>query len=162
MESVLARPRFLVAVGLVALATVAFALCVGLRIGGVRVALWIDDGFTPAAALIACLLSWRARARHSGRMRLFWTLLGSAMACWTIAEMIWGYYALIANVAVPVVSWADVGYLSAVPVAVAALVMHPATHGSGARMARSVLDGLVLATGAVVSQLGACSRPALA
>jgi len=146
MERVLTRPRFLGAVGLVALASAAFAVWVGLRIGGVRVSLWVDDGFTPIAALIACVLCWRARVRHDGRMRLFWTLLGCATACWTLAEMIWGYYALIANVAVPVVSWADVGYLSAIPVTVAALVVHPATHGSGTRKARSVFDGLVVAT----------------
>jgi hypothetical protein len=146
MERVLTRPRFLGAVGLVALATAAFAVWVGLRIGGVRVTLWVDDGCTPIAALIASALCWRARTRHSGRMRLFWTLLGCATACWTLAEMIWGYYALIANVAVPVVSWADVGYLSAIPVTVAALVVHPATHGSTTRKARSVFDGLVVAT----------------
>ena len=146
VERALTRPRFLGAVGLVALATSAFAVWVGLRIGGARVALWVDDGFTPVAALIACVLCWRARARHHGRMRLFWALLGCAMALWTLAEVIWGYYALVANVAVPVVSWADVGYLSAIPVAVAALVVHPATHGSGTRKARSVFDGLVVAT----------------
>ena len=146
MERVLTRPRFLGAVGLVALATSAFAVWVGLGIGGVRPTLWVDDGFTPIAALIASALCWRARTRHSGQMRLFWTLLGCATACWTIAEIIWGYYALIANVAVPVVSWADLGYLSAIPVAVAALVVHPATHGSGTRKARSVFDGLVVAT----------------
>ncbi len=146
MEHAYTRPRFLGAVGLVGLATAAFAVWVGLRIGGVRVALWVDDGFTPIAALIACVLCWRARARHSGQMRLFWALLGCAMALWTFAEIIWGYYALIADVAVPVVSWADVGYLSAIPVAVAALVVHPATHGSRTRKARSVFDGLVVAT----------------
>jgi hypothetical protein len=69
-----------------------------------------------------------------------------AVACWTVAEIVWGYYALILNVPVPEPSWADVGYLSAIPLAVAALVVHPATHGSGTRKTRSVLDGLVLAT----------------
>lgn len=145
MEHADTRPRFLGAVGLVGLATATFAVWVGLRIGGVRVALWVDDGSTPIAALIACVLCWRARACHSGQMRLFWALLGCAMALWTSAEIIWGYYALIADVAVPVVSWADVGYLGAIPVAVAALVVHPETHGSGTRKARSVFDGLVVA-----------------
>ena len=65
---------------------------------------------------------------------------------WTLAEVIWGYYALILDVEVPVPSWADVGYLSAIPLAVAALVVHPATRGSGTRKARSVFDGLVIAT----------------
>jgi len=119
---------------------------IGLRIGGARVTLWIDDGATPLAALIACVLCFRARARHSGRMRLFWTLLGCATACWTFAEVLWGYYALILDVEVPAPSWADLGYLSAIPLTVAALVVHPATKGSGTRKARSVFDGLVIAT----------------
>ena len=146
MERVLTRPRFLGAVGLVALATGVFAAWIGLHIGGGRATLWVDDLATPLAALIACVLCVRARARHSGRMRLFWTLFGCAMASWTLAEIIWGYYALILNMAVPVVSWADVGYLSAIPIAVAALVVHPATHGSSTRRTRSVFDGLVVAS----------------
>jgi len=28
-------------------------------------------------------------------MRLFWSLLACATASWTLAEIIWGYYALI-------------------------------------------------------------------
>jgi len=145
MERVLTRPRFLGAVGLVALATGVFAAWIGLRVGGGQVTLWVDDLVTPLAALIACVLCIRARARHSGRMRLFWTLFGCAMASWTLAEIIWGYYALILNTAVPVVSWADVGYLSAIPIAVAALVVHPATRGSSTRRTRWVFDGLVVA-----------------
>jgi len=119
---------------------------IGLRIGGARATLWVDDVATPLAALIACVLCFRARARHSGRMRLFWLLLGLAMASWTLAEVVWGYYALILNMEVPVPSWADLGYLSAIPLAVAALVVHPATRGSGTRKARWVFDGLVVAT----------------
>lgn len=119
---------------------------IGLRIGGTRMTLWVDDGLTPLAALAACVLCFRARARHGGRMRLFWALLGCATASWTLAEVIWGYYALILDMEVPVPSWADVGYLSAIPLTVAALVVHPATRGSGTRKARSLFDGLVIAT----------------
>jgi hypothetical protein len=146
MEHALIGRRFLRAVGVVMLATGVFAAWVGLRVGGARVTLWVDDVATPLAALIACVLCLRARARHSGRMRLFWSLLGCATAFWTFAEIIWGYYALILDVEVPVPSWADLGYLSAIPLAVAALVVHPATRGSGTRKARWVLDGLVVAT----------------
>jgi hypothetical protein len=138
--------RFLGAVGLVTLATGLFAAWIGLHLGGDRMTLWVDDVVTPLAALIACVLCLRARARHSGRMRLFWTLLGGATAFWTLAEVVWGYYALVLNGEVPVPSWADVGYLAAIPVTVAALVVHPATSGSGTRKARWVFEGLVIAT----------------
>ncbi len=73
-------------------------------------------------------------------------MLGLAMASWTLAEIVWGYYALILEVEVPVPSWADLGYLSAIPLAIAALVIHPAITGGRTRKARSVLDGLVVAT----------------
>jgi len=146
MEHALTGRRFLGAIGVVVLVTGLVGAWIGLRVGGARVTLWVDDVATPLAALIACVLCFRARARHGGRMRLFWSLLGCATAFWTFAEVVWGYYALVLDVEVPVPSWADVGYLSAIPLAVAALVVHPATRGSGTRKARWVLDGLVVAT----------------
>jgi hypothetical protein len=145
MEHALGRRGFPGAVGVVALATGVFAAWIGLRVGGAQMTLWFDDLVTPLAALVACVLCFRARARQTGRMRLFWLLLGCATAFWTLAEIIWGYYALILNAAVPVPSWADVGYLSAIPLAVAALIVHPATRGSGTRKTRSLFDGLVVA-----------------
>ena len=119
MESVLTSRRFLGAVGVVVLVVGVFAAWIGLRIGGARMTLWVDDVVTPLAALIACVLCFRARARHLGRMRLFWLLFGLAMAFWTVAEIVWGYYALILNEPVPTPSWADLGYLPAIPLAVA-------------------------------------------
>ena len=146
MEHALGSRRFLGAVVVAMLATGVFAAWMALRLGGAEVTLWVDDLVTPSAALIGCVLCFRACIRDNGRMRLFWMLLGAATAFWTAAEIIWGYYALILNVAVPVPSWADVGYLAAIPLAVAALVVHPATRGSGTRKTRSVFDGLVVAT----------------
>ena len=138
--------RLLGAAAVVVLVTGLAGAWIALRVDGARVTLWVDDGLTPLAALVACVLCFRARARHGGRMRLFWSLLAGATALWTLAELIWGYYALILDVAVPAVSWADVGYLSAIPFAVAALVAHPATGGGGMRKARWLSDGLVVAT----------------
>ena len=128
------------------LATGLVAAWLGLGLGGAKTTLWVDDLATPLAALTACVLCFRAWARHEGRMRAFWALLGCATVCWTLAEVIWGVYALILVEQVPVPSWADVGYLAAIPLAVAALVVHPATAGSRTRRARSVFDGLVVAT----------------
>ena len=146
MGRALSSRHVLTALGAVAVAVGAFAVWVGLRVGGTRVTLWIDDGFTPVAALIASVSCWRARSRHAGRIRMYWTLLGCATASWTFAEIVWGSYALRSGAAVPVVSWADVGYLGAIPLAVAALMVHPATHGGGGRTARSLFDSLIVAT----------------
>ncbi len=146
MELTYRSPRFTRAAGAAALATVAFAAWIALNIGGDRATLWMDDLVTPLAAGLGCALCFAAARRHDGRMRTFWGLLCAAMACWTLAEGIWGVYALILAREVPLPSWADLGYLSAIPLAVAALIMHPATRGSGSRSLRATLDALALAT----------------
>ncbi len=146
MEQALDKRTFVLAVCFVVLASCVVALWIGLRLGGVRATLWVDDGSTPLAAGLACFACLRARARHVGRMRLFWSLLCCATASWTVAEVIWGVYALILDELVPSPSWADLGYLMAIPLTVAALLAHPAFRGNGTRKARSVLDGLVVAT----------------
>ncbi len=146
MDLALQGPGFRRAAGAAVAATALFALWIGLEIGGASTTLWMDDLATPLAAGVGCALCVAASMRHSGRMRTFWGLLAAAMACWTLAEVIWGVYALILKEEVPVPSWADIGYLTAIPLAVAALVVHPATRGGGTRSMRAVLDGLALAT----------------
>jgi hypothetical protein len=146
MDLALERRRFAVGAAAVVLASGVFAAWIELGIGGSTSTLWFDDIATPLAALTGFVLCVRARLRHHDETRLFWTLLAAAMACWTAAEVIWGYYALIVGVAVPEPSWADVGYLGAIPLAVAALVVHPATRGSNTRKARRVFEGLLVAT----------------
>ena len=128
------------------LAAALFAAWVGLRIGGEHATLWVDDVGTPLAAGAAFLLCLRARGRHAGRMRLFWTLLACATASWTLAEIVWGYYALILSVPVPVPSWADVGYLGAIPFTIAAFLAHPSITGGATHRARWISDGLLVAT----------------
>jgi len=140
------RPRVRLAVVLAFLASVAFALWIGLRIGGTLTTEYVDDVATVLAALAATSLCFRAASRNEGRLRLFWLLLALACGAWTLAETIWAGYDLVLHQAVPVPSWADIGYLSAIPLVVAALVVHPAMSDSAARRARATLDGLVLAT----------------
>jgi hypothetical protein len=79
-------------------------------------------------------------------MRPFWWLLAGACGAWTLAEGTWAVYELVLHDPVPVPSWADVGYLAGIPLAVGALVCHPAMRGGGTQKARSVLDGLMVAT----------------
>jgi diguanylate cyclase len=136
---------------LAVLASVAFAVWLELGIGGDTVTSYVDDLATVAAALLATVLCLAARARtrahHAPLKQItrFWTLLACAAACWTLAEVIWAVYDLILAQAIPVPSWADVGYLGAIPLAVAALLSHPAARATGTRKARTVFDGLVVA-----------------
>jgi hypothetical protein len=62
-----------------------------------------------------------------------------------LGEMIWTAYDLTGAGGPPIPSWADVGYLTFIPLAVAGLLSHPGLRGSGGRLARAVIDGLSIA-----------------
>ena len=131
---------------LVVLASGSFSAWIGLRVGGGTATLYFDDIATALAALIATALCIRASLRQVGRLKLFWALMGSACGAWTLAEVLWAVYGLVLRVAVPVPSWADVGYLSAIPLAAAALLSHPAIRDGRDKQTGSTLDGLMVAT----------------
>lgn len=131
-------------VGLATASILIFAVCIDRRVGGATQARDADDVATAAAALLAALLCARAAARYAGRLRLSWSLFAAACGAWAVGELIWGYYDL-AHGSVPVPSWADAAYLSAIPFAAAALIAHPAMRGRAIGTVRSVLDGIVLA-----------------
>jgi hypothetical protein len=123
-----------------------FLLWLVLHVGGNNGVRYFDDIVTALAALSACVACLLAGRRQSGSERHFWTLLGLALGAWTFAEVIWGVYDLVLRVAVPVPSWADVGYLGAIPLAAAALLCHPGMHTAGSHKTRATLDGLAIGT----------------
>lgn len=139
------RTKVLTAVGALAVSVI-FALWLVLRVGGSSGVRDFDDIVTAVAALFAALACLFAARRQDGAGRRFWALLGAALASWTLAEVIWAVYDVILRVAVPVPSWADVGYLSAIPLAAAALLSHPGMHAGGRPKARATLDGLAMGT----------------
>jgi hypothetical protein len=139
-------PRFVLDVAVLLAAVGAFALWIGLRIGGTRCVLIVDDVGTALAALAATALCARAAVRQGGRLRLTWWLLAGACVCWALAEITWAVYDLVLDQAVPVPSWADVGYLGAIPLAVGALWFHPALRATQTQKVRTFFDGLVIAT----------------
>jgi hypothetical protein len=139
-------PRLVIDATVALAAGGAFALWIGLRIGGTRCVLIVDDIGTALAALAATALCARAAIRQGGRLRLTWWLLAAACGCWALAEITWAVYDLVLDRAVPVPSWADVGYLGAIPLAVGALWCHPALHATQTRKVRTFFDGLVIAT----------------
>jgi hypothetical protein len=120
------------------------AAWIGLQLGGTTTTLWVDDCAGAITAALACAACLGARRRHAGRARTFWLLLSCATGLWAAAEVTWAVYALGLQEAVPSPSVADVGYLLAVPIALAALMIHPSI-GAGDRRARSLLDSMVVA-----------------
>ena len=121
-----------------------FATWIGLRVDGATATRYFDDIVTALAALIATVMCIRASHRQVGRLKLFWALLGSASGAWTMAETMWAVYDLVLREPVPVPSWADVGYLSAIPLAVAALLCHPAISERRNKQTRATIDGLMV------------------
>ena len=138
--------RVRAAATLVIVVSVACTILIGRHVGGVRVTDYVDDLATALAALAATVMCTRTMRRQHGRLRLFWLLLAAASGAWTLAETLWAVYDLVLNEAVPVPSWADVGYLTAIPLTVAALLVHPAMRQSAVQRARATIDGLVVAT----------------
>jgi hypothetical protein len=139
------RRRLAISGAFIALATALFASLTGLGLVGSTATLWIDDVATAGAIGLAAAACWRARARHEGQERRFWTVLCAAAASWTLAEVIWAVYDLVLHRDVPVPSWADLGYLTAIPLTIAALLLHPASRGGGVRRARWIFEGAVVA-----------------
>ncbi len=143
----MADRRFVRGLGTAVAIIAVVTLWLGLGVGGDTVVLYVDDLVTLAAAAVAAVLCLRAGLRDEGRLRRFWLLFAAASAAWAFGELIWGVYDLVLRTEAPFPSWADLGYLGAIPLAVAALLSHPALRNRGGTgRARSVLDSLVVAT----------------
>lgn len=141
------RPRRRVRAAVAVLVAIAiFAAWVDLRVGGAGSVRDFDDVVTLAAALLAALFCLRAGLDRAATARRFWLWLAAACGAWTLAEAIWAVYDIVLRVAVPIPSWADVGYLSAIPLVVAALLSHPAMNGGKKWRGRSAFDGILVAT----------------
>jgi diguanylate cyclase len=137
---------FVTAVCVAVVATAALTAWIGLGIAGRAVTVYVDDVATVVAALAATVFcAIAARSAHGNERRL-WSLLAIAAGLWALAEITWGIYELALHREVPVPSWADIGYLGAIPFAVAGLASHPATGRSATRTARYVFDGLLIAS----------------
>ncbi|MDQ1698450.1 MAG: hypothetical protein QOG34_313 [Frankiaceae bacterium] len=123
---------------------VVFATWVAFSVGGTTVTTAVDDLGTVAAVIFAAIQCFAAARRVDARTRRFWLLLAAAMAAWAFGEGAWAVYDLALDQSVPTPSYADLGYLGAIPLAAVALLSHPAHRRAG--KTRAILDGSILAT----------------
>jgi diguanylate cyclase (GGDEF)-like protein len=98
-----------------------------------------------AVAFLAAFACTRRGLRLSGSLRTSWVLLGASCGAWAVGQTIWTIYETGFGVEVPFPSWADAGYLAAVPLAAAGLIIMPAAAQSMAGLLRIVLDGVMVA-----------------
>jgi hypothetical protein len=72
-------------------------------------------------------------------------LLGASSFAWAVGEALWTYYDLVRGIQVPFPSFADVGFLAAVPLAVAGLLLFPSSPRRAADRVQGILDGSIIA-----------------
>ena len=139
-----ANRDFAIAGGLAAGLTLGFGAWMGLRVAGVDVSQAVDDLGRGVAALLAALACALAARRHLGRARLAWALLSASALVWTAGDAVRSSFEVLLRQPLPFPSAADAGFLTAAPLAVAALASFPGRHGASSRLAR-LLDGAIIA-----------------
>ena len=125
------------------LSTVLFAVWVSLRLGGNR----LTDAFDDIGELVAAVVATGACALAAVRLkgsRAGWALLAASCFSWAIGETVWCYYDLGLKIQVPFPSWADAGFLTAVPFAVAGLLAFPGGSDRMSPRFRRLLDGALI------------------
>ena len=125
--------------------TVVFFLWIVFRIDGARVTDGVDDIGELIAALCAAFVCGGAAQRVIVG-RTSWAFLAASSLAWATGEALWSYYDLIKGVSVPFPSLADAGFLAAIPLACAGLLLFPGSHRRTSLRVRGLLDGCIIAT----------------
>lgn len=137
--------RFALIAGLALSATSAFVLWTVFRIGGDGPTIAVDDigeAVASGAAAVSCALAaWRS----AGRGRVAWLLIAASATSWTVGEVIWSVYEVGMGVAVPFPSAADVGFLLAIPLAIAGVMAFTHAPGRFTTRGEAILAGAILA-----------------
>jgi diguanylate cyclase len=112
---------FAVAIATVAIASVLYALILKYEPFGQKTVIAIDDvGEALAAALASVACAWAAR-RAQGRNRIGWALMSVSTGLWSAGQVTWTIYEVVLGQQVPQPGLVDIGFLSAVPFAVAGI-----------------------------------------
>ncbi|HSO94171.1 MAG TPA: EAL domain-containing protein, partial [Candidatus Dormibacteraeota bacterium] len=171
--------RLLIALGAWALVTLVVAAWLVFDWAGVKHTQQMDDIVEFVSAFAGAGACAYAAWRLSGRSRIAWTLIGASAFCWGAGEVVWSYYELLKGQQIPFPSFADLGYLGAVPLAIAGVLCFPSRAFRLTSLIRTVIDGLVIAgsfliiswatvlgtvyrmgTGSAISQLISLAYPA--
>ncbi len=136
---------FAIAAAAAAVLAAAFVAWTALRIGGDVATVAVDDIGEAVAALIAAVSCGLAAARTSHRTRLAWAFFAASAASWGVGEVVWSVYEVGMGVSVPFPSAADVGFLLAMPLAVAGVFAFTSAPGRLATRGEALLAGAIIA-----------------
>lgn len=141
-----ARPwlGFIAAGCLLALAAIVFVAWMWMHWGGTEVTTAVDDIGEAVAAAVASVGAGLAAIRTQGRLRRAWTLLSASALSWCLGEVVWSVYEVGLGLTVPTPSAADIGFLSAVPLAVAGVVSFSSSARGTATGPRLWLDRAIV------------------
>jgi diguanylate cyclase len=128
----------------------AIVACLGFHVGGPRTSVRLDDLAETGAALAAAGAAGFAAARHRGRYRIAWALLGASALSWGLGQGAWDWYELLQDIPVPFPSAADAGYLGAVPLAIAGVLSFPVSFERARSVLHTLLDGMLIAAALLV------------
>ena len=139
------RRIFALAVAAVAIASVLYAWILKTVAFGDKPVIAIDDIGEALAAAVACAAcAWAAR-KSTGHNRLGWALMSVSTGLWSAGQIVWTIYEVVLGVAVPQPGLVDIGFLSAVPFAVAGIrAFWGDARGTSARW-RVWFDALIVA-----------------
>ncbi|MDT4994739.1 MAG: hypothetical protein QOH97_4631 [Actinoplanes sp.] len=127
-----------------------FGAVLSTGVGGPDVAQTISNVGLCVAALAAAI-AFLARARaFTGRIRWGWILIGLGVLSWGLGQADWVYLESFRGDDVPFPSAADIGYIGLVLLIPIGLLILPSSAQALANRARSVLDGLMVATSLVL------------
>src|SRR2546422_5895030 len=122
-----------------------FAAWLQFQWGGGAVTQRFDNLGETLAAFIAAAVCAVAARRHQQRTRIAWALIGASALSWGVGQAIWSYYELVKGQQTPFPSFADLGFLGAVPLAVAGVLFFPWVPSRATSLLRTILDALLTA-----------------
>lgn len=136
---------FALAIAAVAIASIFYALTLRYLFFGPKTVIAIDDIGEALAAAIACAAcAWAAR-RAQGGNRLGWALMSISTGLWSAGQIVWSIYEVVLGQPVPQPGLVDVGFLSAVPFAVAGIRAFWGNARGTSASWRIWFDGLIVA-----------------
>jgi len=97
----------------------------------------------PALATVACAYAAR---RCEGHWRLGWYFVALACMTWGVGQVIWTWLETVQGQIQPFPSPADFFFLASIPLALVGLLLFPSAPATHSGRARTLLDGLIVAT----------------
>jgi diguanylate cyclase (GGDEF)-like protein/PAS domain S-box-containing protein len=122
-----------------------FAAWMQFHWGGTLAVRRLDNIGETTVALLAALACGIAAWHHQARTRIAWALIGASALSWGLGQFVWSFYELVRGQQTPFPSLADLGYLGAVPLAVAGVLCFPSAPSRATSLLRTIIDALLVA-----------------